>query len=208
MKGTVFLVDDDAAVRRALGEILEAEGFEVQPFADAESFLGACGPGVAGCILLDVRLPGMDGLQAQDALRARGIRMPVVFLTGHGDVPMSVRALKGGAFDFLQKPVRAEILGARVRAALRADEERLARDSEAEAARRTLARLTAREHEVLALLLQGKTNKQVARGIGVSPRTAEVHRRNILLKTQAGNLLELERLTRLAQQVRPGPGSE
>ena len=199
MKGTVYLVDDDAAVRRALGDILDSEGFEVRAFADAESFLAACDAATAGCILLDVRLPGIDGMQAQEMLKQRGIGMPVIFLTGHGDVPMSVRALKSGAFDFLQKPVRAETLTARLAAALRLDGERRTGEARRAAARESLARLTAREREVLTLLLKGRSNKQVAKDMGISPRTAEAHRRNILLKTQSDSLLELDRLRRLAR---------
>lgn len=200
MSATVYLVDDDAAVARAIGEILEGEGLQVRAFDSAEAFLAACDPETRGCVLLDVRLPGLDGLQAQAALEARGVEMPVIFLTGHGDVPMSVRAMKAGAFDFLQKPVAADTLMARVYAALRLDEGRRADRAQVEQARLRLERLTGREREVLTLLLRGRSNKQVARELRVSPRTAEVHRRNILLKTQTVNLLELDKLRRLAHR--------
>jgi len=200
MSATVYLVDDDAAVARAIGEILEGEGLEVRSFDSAEAFLEACDREARGCVLLDVRLPGLNGLQAQAALEARGVEMPVIFLTGHGDVPMSVRAMKAGAFDFLQKPVAADTLMARVYAALRLDEGRRADRTQAEQARLRLERLTGREREVLTLLLRGRSNKQVAKELRVSPRTAEVHRRNILLKTQTVNLLEIDKLHRLARR--------
>ncbi len=200
MNATVYLVDDDAAVARAIGEILEGEGLQVRSFDSAEAFLEACDAEARGCVLLDVRLPGLDGLQAQAALEARGVEMPVIFLTGHGDVPMSVRAMKAGAFDFLQKPVAADTLMARVYAALRLDDGRRADRAQVEQARLRLERLTGREREVLTLLLRGRSNKQVAKELRVSPRTAEVHRRNILLKTQTVNLLELDKLRRLARR--------
>ena len=201
MNAIVYLVDDDVAVARAIGEILEGEGLQVRAFDSAERFLEACEPEARGCVLLDVRLPGLDGLQAQAALEARGVEMPVIFLTGHGDVPMSVRAMKAGAFDFLQKPVAADTLMARVYAALRLDEGRHEDRAQVEQARSRLERLTGREREVLTLLLRGRSNKQVAKELRVSPRTAEVHRRNILLKTQTVNLLELDKLRRLARRV-------
>ena len=201
MSPTVYVVDDEDVILRSLAELLEGEGFAVRTFASAEEFMASCSPEASGCILLDVRLPGLDGLQAQEALQARGIAMPVIFLTGHGDVPMSVRAMKAGAFDFLQKPARADTLVARVHAALRRDEQRRAGRAAGADARAQLERLTRRERDVLALLLRGRTNKQVAKEMGISPRTAEVHRRNILHKTRAGNLLELDALARRAQKA-------
>jgi two-component system response regulator FixJ len=200
MSATVYVVDDEDVILRSLAELLEGEGFAVRTFASAEEFLVSCERNASGCILLDVRLPGLDGLQAQETLQARGIEMPVIFLTGHGDVPMSVRAMKAGAFDFLQKPARADALIGRVHAALRHDEQRRAGRAGDQEARAQLERLTKRERDVLALLLRGRTNKQVAREMGISPRTAEVHRRNILQKTRSGNLLELDALHRRAQK--------
>ncbi len=201
MSATVYLVDDEDVILRSLAEVLEGEGFAVRTFASAEEFIASCDREASGCILLDVRLPGLDGLQAQEALQARGIGMPVIFLTGHGDVPMSVRAMKSGAFDFLQKPARADTLIARVYAALRHDEQRRAARAADEEAGAQLEQLTKRERDVLALLLRGRTNKQVAKEMGISPRTAEVHRRNILQKTRAHNLLELDALHRRAQKA-------
>lgn len=201
LNGTVFIVDDDAAVLRSLSAVLAAEDFEVKTFTSAESFLESCDEQASGCIVLDVRMPGLDGLQAQEELARRRITMPVIFLTGHGDVPMSVRAMKGGAFDFLQKPVAADTLIARVYSALREDLLQQKKRAEVEAARERLSRLTTREVNVLTLLLQGKANKIVARELNISPRTVEIHRKNILEKTETKNLVELGQLYHLADQA-------
>ena len=200
MNGTVFIVDDDAAVRRALAAILEGEGFTVCPFESAEEFLETCETQAAGCILLDLRLQGMDGLQAQDAISARGITLPIIFLTGHGDVPKSVRAMKAGAIDFLQKPVAADTLLARVYSALRIDEARRSERRKREQACALLARLTAREEQVLKHILAGRSAKQIGKELGISPRTIEVYRKNVLLKTQCSNLLALSDLYRVASE--------
>lgn len=201
MSATVFLVDDDTAVLRGLEKIIEGEGFDVRAFESAELLLEDCGPQSAGCIVLDMRMPGMDGLQAQAELRRLGILMPVIFLTGHGDVPMSVRAMKAGAYDFLEKPVAADTLLARIRGAMKLDEYRWQKHSEREAARTRLSLLTSREEGVLALLLRGRTNKEVARQLGLSPRTVEIHRKNILAKTGTSNLIELGQLYYIADSV-------
>ncbi len=201
MKATVFLVDDDAAVLRGLEKIVEGEGFDVKTFETAELLLQSCGPQSAGCVVLDMRMPAMDGLQAQAELKRQGIHMPVIFLTGHGDVPMSVRAMKAGAYDFLEKPVAADTLLARVRGALKLDEYRWLRQSERDAAQVRLSLLTSREEGVLALLLSGRTNKEVARQLGLSPRTVEIHRKNILAKTGTSNLIELGQLYYIADSI-------
>ena len=200
MNGTVFIVDDDAAVRRALAAILEGEGFSVRPFESAEEFLETCESQAAGCILLDLRLQGMDGLQAQDAIAARGITLPIIFLTGHGDIPKSVRAMKAGAIDFLQKPVAADTLLARVYSALRIDEARRGERQKKEQANALFARLTAREEQVLKRILAGRSAKQIGKELGISPRTIEVYRKNVLLKTQCANLLALSDLYRVARE--------
>lgn len=200
MNGTVFIVDDDAAVRRALAAILEGEGFTVLPFESAEEFLETCESQAAGCVLLDLRLQGMDGLQAQDAIAARGITLPIIFLTGHGDIPKSVRAMKAGAIDFLQKPVAADTLLARVYSALRIDEARRGERQKKEQANALLARLTAREEQVLKRILAGRSAKQIGKELGISPRTIEVYRKNVLLKTQCANLLALSDLYRVARE--------
>ena len=200
MNGTVFIVDDDAAVRRALAAILEGEGFTVSPFESAEAFLETCETQAAGCILLDLRLQGMDGLQAQDAIAARGITLPIIFLTGHGDIPKSVRAMKAGAIDFLQKPVAADTLLARVYSALRIDEARRSERRRRDQACALLARLTVREEQVLKRILAGRSAKQIGKELGISPRTIEVYRKNVLLKTQCANVLALSDLYRVARE--------
>lgn len=192
----VYLVDDDEAVRRAVSDLLEADGLVVRSFAAAEELLAGWGSDWRGCIVLDLRLPGLDGLQTQRALHAKGVRLPIIFLTGHGDVQQSVRAMKAGAFDFLQKPVSADVLVPRVLAAIGADGIRAAGELERTRAAERLQRLTAREAQVLAHLLDGKANKEVASALGISSRTAEVHRRNILQKTGVSGLLELGQMTR------------
>jgi two-component system response regulator DctR len=196
MSPAVHLVDDDEAVRRAVSDLLEADGLIVRSFASAEELLRDWSSDWTGCIVLDLRLPGLDGLQAQRALHAKGVRLPIIFLTGHGDVQQSVRAMKAGAFDFLQKPVSADVLVPRVLAAIGADGIRAAGELERARAAERLQRLTAREAQVLAHLLDGKANKEVANALGISPRTAEVHRRNILQKTGVSGLLELGVMTR------------
>lgn len=199
MNTTVFLVDDDDPMRESLTEIFEAKGFEVKAFACAEALLESCTASDAGCIVLDMKLPGMDGLQAQAALTELGISLPVIFLTGHGDVPMSVRAMKGGAIDFMEKPVSAEKLIARVSAALSLSECQNEDVAKVHAARARLAQLTQRETDILEDVLKGKANKQIARDLGISTRTVEVHRRNIAQKTGTRHLLELVRMFQLAR---------
>ena len=198
MTGKVYLVDDDEAVRRGLTEILAGEGLAVQSYANAEAFLAECNAQSTGCILLDIRLPGLDGLQAQEILNTRNIELPVIFLTGHGDVPMSVRAMKAGAYDFLQKPVVADSLLARVYGALRLDERRRRQHEKSNCAKALIAFLTPREKEILDLLLDGISNKEVAKKLGLSPRTVEIHRKNIFTKTHATSVVELAELKRCA----------
>lgn len=202
MNATVYVVDDDAAVRRALAFALEAEGLKVRTFESAGAFIDACDPQLAGCVVLDLRMPGMDGLQAQAALAARGIELPIIFLTGHGDVATSVQAMKSGALDFLQKPVPAKTLLASVTTALLKDEGRRTNGIQRDLARTRLARLTAREGEVLPYIIAGRSAKQIARALGISPRTIEIHRKNILQKTESGNLLALIEFCRIAEEKR------
>jgi len=191
MTGTVFVVDDDAAVRDALVQLLEADGLRAKACASAEAFLAACRPGRAGCVVLDVRLPGISGLELQRALAARGIRLPIIFLTGHGDVATSVRALKAGALDFLEKPVQGEELLAHVRNALQLNARDQREQADKTAAQARLARLTPREREVMPMVLAGHPNKEIARRLGISHRTVEIHRTRVLQKMGAATPLEL-----------------
>lgn len=194
MSEIVYLVDDDEAVLRSLGDILSAEGLAVRAFDTAEALLAGCNAQSEGCIVLDIRLPGMDGLDAQKVLAERGIQMPIIFLTGHGEVQQSVRAMKAGAYDFLQKPVPADTLLARVFAALKMDQERVRARNEQAEARERLGRLTPREQEILEQLLQGASSKEIAKQFDLSPRTVDVHRKNILVKCRVSSLLELSAL--------------
>ncbi len=189
----IHVIDDDAAVRDSLRLLLEASGFAVRTHASPAAFL-AVAADLAGCVLTDVEMPEMDGLELQQRLNERGVRLPVIVMTGQGDIPVAVRAMKAGAVDFLEKPLDDARLFEAVRRALEAGRRLLeASATEAEAAAR-LAALTAREREVLALLVAGLSNKAVGNELGASPRTIEVHRARILEKLQARNLPDLVRL--------------
>ncbi len=206
MSGTVYIVEDDAAVRDALAQLLEGRRFRVKLFENAERFLEACEPGQAGCLLLDLRLPGMSGIELQGALAARGVDLPVIFLTGHGDVPSSVRALRAGAVDFLQKPADSRILLARVGEALAQDAARRSERASRDAAHKALQELTPREREVLPLLLAGHSSKDIARRLAISHRTVEIHRAHIMHKTGSATLVELAAIARAATSE-PAPAT-
>lgn len=191
---TVYIVDDEAAVRDALHLLLKREPFAVEVCDSAEDFLARPLAERHGCAIVDVRMPGMDGLQLQEELGRRSIALPIIFLTGHGDIPMSVRAIKGGAVDFLTKPVAAERLLQAIHAALIESRRLQTRTSSNRQAASSLAQLTEREREVMLLALAGHPNKEIARRLGISHRTVEIHRAHILRKTGAANLLDLARL--------------
>jgi FixJ family two-component response regulator len=193
-KPTVFIVDDDAAVRASLTLLLETHGLKVEAYDGAEALLAACSPDWQGCALLDVRLKGMDGLALQAELQRRGVALPVIFLSGHGDIPTTVRAIKAGACEFLTKPTRSEQLLPLIRAALAQDRQARARDREDQAQKERLGRLSQREWEVLHLVVAGHANKDIARLLAISHRTVEVHRSHILSKTGVGSMLELARM--------------
>lgn len=192
---TVFLVDDDSSVRKALARLIRAAGYEVAPFASARQFLESK-PETAGvaCLVLDVRMPGVNGLELQEALQAAKIAIPIIFITGYGDIPMGVQAMKAGAVDFLPKPVCQETL-------LPAIEQALARAAgqRAEAAqlvdiRRRLDSLTPREREVMALVVTGMLNKQIAWELGTVEKTIKVHRSRVMEKMAVDSIAELVRL--------------
>jgi FixJ family two-component response regulator len=188
---TVFLVDDDPGVSRALSRILREEGFNVETFDSAEAFLARRGRRPEGCLVLDVTMPGIDGIELQRRLAAAGQPLPIVFVTGHGDIPMSVLAIKAGAADFLTKPVATPALVAAIRAAIAQDAAaRLSRAADAEL-RQRLATLTPREREVLAALAAGKLNKQIAADLGVVEQTVKFHRGRIMERMQAKTVAEL-----------------
>lgn len=188
---TVFVVDDDAAVRDSIGELVESVGLEVEGYASASAFLDAFRPDRAGCLVVDVRMAEMSGLTLQQELNAMSARIPVIVLTGHGDVPMAVQALKAGAVDFLEKPYREQALLDSINAALSADAAARRSSATVDSFDQRLAMLTVREREVLDHLLAGKTSKEIARSLVISPRTAEAHRRNLLQKFGAGTAREL-----------------
>ncbi len=190
----VFIVDDDPAVRDSLSLMIEQEGFQVEAFDSAEAFLAVGPTDCCGCAIIDVRMSGMDGLQLQDEMVKRGMRLPIVFLTGHGDIPMSVRAIKAGAVDFLTKPVTREKLLGCVRAAIQSGERLLAQAARLQEAQSLLAELTEREREVMSLAVLGHPNKEIARRLDISHRTVEIHKARIMHKTGAVNLLDLARM--------------
>jgi FixJ family two-component response regulator len=188
---TVFLVDDDEAVRGALVWSLKEAGLKVQGFASGEELLSANPGERPGCLVLDLRMPGMSGLDLQEALRERGCHIPIIFISGQGDIPSSVRAIKAGAMDFVEKPLSRDVLVERIREAFAVDEEqRRQRAMESEIVGRYL-RLTAREKEVMALVTSGLSNKEIARQLDISPRTVENHRARVMATMLADSLAQL-----------------
>ena len=192
--GTVFLIDDDPSVRDSLSLLLSLKGVRTQLFANAESFIEAYLPGWVGCVLTDLRMPGMTGLELQAALRAREIELPVVVLTAHGDVATARAALKNGAFDFLEKPIDDALLIEVLGNALRVDRERRTAVTTRAFVSARFERLTEREREILALITAGHQNREVAAQLGISPRTVEVHKARIMEKLGCRSLAELIRV--------------
>lgn len=190
----VYLVDDDADVRTAVSLLLKTEDFRVTAFPDAGELLAAVDDKTPGCLLLDVRLPDMDGLTLHRQLKARNVSMPVIFITGHGDIPMAVRAVNEGALDFLEKPFHDDALIDGVRQALALDAEQRADAAEMAQVEERLASLTPRERQVLDLLLDGQPNKLIARALDVSVRTVEIHRGHLMQKMGAKSASHLARL--------------
>jgi FixJ family two-component response regulator len=188
----IHVVDDDEAVRTAVVRLLQAAGHEARGYASAGEFLlGRSDRNAPGCAVLDVRLPGPSGLDLQEALARLEVPIPIVFLTGHGDIPMSVRAMKAGAVDFLTKPVRAEALLAAVRNALARDAEARSTRERLHAFRTRYETLTPREREVFAGVVAGKLNKQIAAELGTAERTVKAHRAQVMEKMQVGSVAEL-----------------
>jgi two-component system response regulator FixJ len=188
---TVFIVDDDESVRDSVGLLLESVNLPSLGFSSAAEFLSAFDPDQPGCIVLDLRMPGMSGIELQSRLRAMGSRTPIVFVTAHGDVPTAVEAVKAGAVDFIQKPFQDQKLLDMVHEALARDAKARARQREAAAIESRLDSLTPREREVMALVAKGKRNKAIARELGISQRTVEVHRARVMEKMQAHSVSEL-----------------
>ncbi len=191
---TIALVDDDASVRKAMARLLQSEGYAVRAFASAEEFLQADRTAREwACVVLDVRMPGLSGQALHDRLRASEPRLPVVFITGHGDIPMGVDAMKAGAVDFLPKPVGADRLFAAVKEALGQAERERRVHSQTRQVRQRLDTLTARERQVLELVVRGRLNKQIASELGIVEQTVKVHRARLMKKMHAPSLADLVR---------------
>ncbi|WP_404479348.1 response regulator transcription factor [Novosphingobium sp. BL-52-GroH] len=190
----VCVLDDDAEVRSGIGSLLRSSGFDVALFASTAEFLSAGVPDVASCLVLDIRLSGENGLEFQERLAAEGKVIPVILVTGHGDIPMTVRAMRAGAVDFLPKPFDDEQLICAVRAALEADRARRALQDEASTLREAHRSLTPREREIMALVVTGLMNKQVAARLALSEITVKIHRGNVMRKMQAQSLADLVRM--------------
>ena len=197
VESIVFVVDDDALVRESLKSLLESMGLQVAIFESATAFLKSQLPDINSCLVLDVRLPGLSGLEFQNELAKANIHLPIIFITGHGDIPMSVRAMKAGAVEFLTKPFRDQDLLDAVRLALERDRVRREEDKLTTKLRTHFASLTAREREVIGFVTTGLLNKQIAAEIGVSEITVKVHRRNAMRKIGARSVVELVRMVDL-----------
>ena len=204
MSALVFVVDDDASVRKSLTRVITSAGFTVETFASAREFFARERPPGPCCTVLDVRMPGLTGLDLQEALAAAGRRMPIVFITGHGDVSMSVKAMKAGAVDFLTKPFDVENLLDAVRRAVAKDVKALADERRTSDVLALVRRLTPRETEVFALVVTGMLNKQIAAELGIGEQTVKVHRARVMEKMRAGSVAELVRLADRAGVIVPG----
>jgi FixJ family two-component response regulator len=194
-KPTVFVVDDDDAVRKAISRLLRSAGMAVAVFASAGEFLSQYDPAAPGCVVLDLAMPDFNGLQLQTILGNKGCTLPIIFLTGHGDVPKSVQAMKHGAFDFLTKPVNAKKLLPAIHAAIERDAVTRQAQAELSGIRARLDTLTPREREVLEHVVAGKLNKQIASELGITEATIKMHRGRVMEKMKARSVAELTRLT-------------
>lgn len=199
---TIHIVDDDEAVGRSIKFLLESNGWIAAFYQGAEAFLAAALPR-AGCVITDFHMPGMNGLQLQAELAEQAIRLPVILMTGHGEVPVAVRAMKAGAVDFLEKPFADDTLFLAVEQALARNRRALEAAAATETARQRIALLTPREREVLDLLVLGQSNKEMARHLGTSPRTIDVHRAHVLHKLQIDKLPDLVRLVETSRRTEP-----
>jgi FixJ family two-component response regulator len=194
-KAIVFVIDDDPSMRRSLESLLRSVGHEVRLFASAPEFMRAARPDVPGCLVLDVRLPGMSGLAFQEELAKAGTPLPIIFITGHGDVPMSVRAMKAGAAEFLTKPFDDQVLLDAIHAALERDRARRRDEASQATLRARHAGLTDRERQVMSHVVAGWVNKRIAGELGLSVVTVKVHRGQVMRKMQAKSVAELVRMS-------------
>ncbi len=187
----VHVIDDDAAVRDSLRLLIESVGLRAKAYESAAEFLETCAPDAAGCILLDVRMPGMSGLELQERLNSRGATMPIILITGHGDVSMAVRAMKAGALDFIEKPFSDQVLLDRVHLALEKDARQRAQQVIETEIEQRFALLSPRERTVMSMVVSGMSNKAIAADLGLSQKTVEVHRAHVMSKVNADSLAEL-----------------
>ncbi len=194
---TAFVVDDDQAVRDSLRWLIESVGLNVETYASAQEFLDHANGACHGCILLDVRMPEMSGLELQEALRSRNIHNPVIIITGHADVPMAVRAMKAGAMDFIEKPFNDQVLLDRIQRALNLDSKNREREQLRNEACERMAKLTQREREVMEHVVSGESSKRIASDLGLSTKTIEAHRAKIMEKMQANSVADLVRIVLL-----------
>lgn len=190
----VYILDDDEAVRDSMSALLDSYGFEQTVFSSANTFLAEVSPEYAGCLLLDIRMPEMDGLEVLQHLVKDGIKLPVIIITGHGDLPMAVKAMKAGAVDFIEKPFEEDVLVESVRRAMAIGEKIYLEKNEQKNLQIRIEKLTPREHEVLVHIASGRQNKVIAYDMGISPRTIEIHRARVIEKMQARNLSHLVRM--------------
>lgn len=198
---TVYLIDDDASVRRLIETSLSMHQIPIKAFSSAEAFLDSGWLDLAGCILLDYKMPGMNGLELQQSLLERGVTIPIIFITAHADVPKSVEALKAGAFDFLEKPFSQEALLATIKQAFEQDAEQRSNQDLQQDYRKKFEKLTEREFEIMQMLISGSANhssKTIAKELNISPRTIEHHRMRILEKTGAHSVAELVKFAAIA----------
>ena len=191
---TVFIVDDDQAVARSLRWLIETVRLNVETFASAQAFLDGYDAAMPGCLVLDVRMPGMSGLELQERLAASRIQVPIIFITGHGDVQMAVRAVQSGAFDFIEKPFNDQDLLDRIQRAIAHDAGQRGKEEQRSQLRALFASLTPREREVLDLVVEGLSNKAIANSLGLSAKTVEVHRAKVMEKMHARSLSDLVKL--------------
>lgn len=200
---TVYIVDDDAAVRESLCLLVESVGLRATAFGSATEFLEKFSPQSTGCIVLDIRMPGISGLELQERLNAAGITLPVIIITGHGDITMAVRAMKAGAMDFIQKPFSDQELLDQIHLALERDAQFRADRARFESVKQRTSSLSPRERTVMDLVVSGMSNKAIASELGLSQKTVEVHRAHVMDKMQAGSLAELVQMCILGDKHRP-----
>lgn len=196
---TVFIVDDDLAVARSVRWLIESIRLKVETFPSAQAFLDDYNGAKPGCLVLDVRMPGMSGLELQERLTAQRVRIPIIFITGHGDVQMAVKAVQAGAFDFVEKPFNDQDLLDRIQRAIAVDAEQRGKDAQRSQLRSLFVSLTPREREVMDLVVEGMSNKAVANTLGLSAKTVEVHRAKVMEKMHARSVSDLVKMAMLNQ---------